>query len=163
MESESGMLLTQFLTRDSSRVHAHSIRDAEVSPQQHSCPVVLMRTGGAAPTADYTTLAEELASHGYVVVGFDAPFRSWVVVFPDGRVITRAPQNNLDLVGGPQADRLANKLVQAWTADTGFALDQLERLSASDASGRFRGRFDIRSSKAYRSIPRSKLSLEDVV
>jgi predicted dienelactone hydrolase len=102
-----------------------------------------MRTGGAALTTDYTTLAEDLASHGYVVVGFDAPFRSWVVVLPDGRVIARAPQNNLDLVGGPQADQLANKLVQTWTADTSFALDQLEGLNRSDPLGRFLGRLDM--------------------
>jgi dienelactone hydrolase len=143
IEDQSGLLLSQFLTRDLSRVHAHSIRDAEVSPQQHSYPVVLMRTGGAALTTDYTTLAEDLASHGYVVVGFDAPFRSWVVVLPDGRVIARAPQNNLDLVGGPQADQLANKLVQTWTADTSFALDQLEGLNRSDPLGRFLGRLDM--------------------
>ena len=74
-----------------------------------------MRPGLAALTTDYTTLAEDLASHGYVVVGFDAPYRSEVVVFPDGRVITRAPQNNADLVSGPQQEELANKLVQAWT------------------------------------------------
>jgi len=139
---ESGVLLT-LLTRDLSRVHAHSIRDAEVSPEQHSYPVVLMRTGGAALTADYTSLAEDLASHGYVVVGFDAPYRSWVVVFPDGRVITRLPQNDMDLVGGTQADQLANKLVRAWTADTSFALDELERLNKSDPSGRFLGRLDM--------------------
>jgi dienelactone hydrolase len=139
---EGGGLLT-LLTRDLSRVHAHSIRDAEVSPQQHSYPVVLMRTGGAALTIDYTSLAEDLASHGYVVVGFDAPYRSWVVVLPDGRVIARAPRNNMDLVGGPQADQLANKLVRAWTADTGFALDQLERLNKSDPSGSFLGRLDM--------------------
>src|SRR5882724_2673966 len=140
LERQSGVLLMQFLTRDLSRVLTHSISDAEVSPQQHSYPVVLMRGGGAALTTDYTTLAEDLASHGYVVVGFDAPFRTWVVVLPDGRVIARAPQNHLDLVGGREADRLANTLVQAWTADTGFALDQLERLNASDLSGRFLGR-----------------------
>jgi dienelactone hydrolase len=29
-------------------------------------------------------LAEDLASHGYIVAGFDAPFRTNVVVFPDG-------------------------------------------------------------------------------
>jgi len=143
IEDRSGVLLSQFVTRDLSRVHAHSIRDAEVSHQQHSYPVVLMRTGGSAPTTDYTSLAEDLASHGYVVVGFDAPYRSWVVVFPDGRVIARAPQNNMDLVGGPQADELANKLVAAWTADTRFALDQVERLNTSDPTGRFLGRLDM--------------------
>jgi dienelactone hydrolase len=138
-----GGVLRSLLTRDLARVHAHSVRDAEVSPQQRSYPVVLMRTGGAAPTTDYTSLAEDLASHGYVVAGFDAPYRTWVVVLPDGRVIARAPQNNMDLVGGPQADQLANKLVRAWTADTGFALDQLERLNTSDPSGRFLGRLDM--------------------
>ena len=142
IERQGGVLLA-LVSRDLSRVHAHSIRDAEVSPQQHSYPVVLMRTGGSTPTTDYTSLAEDLASHGYVVAGFDAPYRSWVVVFPDGRVIARAPQNNLDLVSGPQADQLANKLVEVWTADTSFALDELERLNTSDPSGRFLKRLDM--------------------
>src|ERR1700736_6350012 len=102
-----------------------------------------MRAGLAALTTDYTTLSEDLASHGYVVMGFDAPYRSFVVVFPDGRVIARAPQNNADLVDGLEKEQLANKLVQAWSADMGFALDQLERLNVSDPSGRFLGRLDM--------------------
>jgi len=143
LESQRGVLLTQFLTRDLSRVRSHSFRDAEVSPQQRSYPVVLMRAGLAALTTDYTSLAEDLASHGYVVLGFDAPYRSFVVVFPDGRVIARAPQNNADLVSEAQQEELANKLVQAWVTDTGFALDQLERLNTSAPSGRFLGRLDM--------------------
>jgi dienelactone hydrolase len=102
-----------------------------------------MRTGGAAPTTDFTSLNEDLASHGYVVVGFDAPFRSWVVVRSDGSVVERSPQNDMDLVAGRQADELANKLAIAWSSDTSFALDQLEKLNASDPSGRFQGKFDM--------------------
>jgi len=102
-----------------------------------------MRAGLAALTTDYTALAEDLASHGYVVVGFDAPYRSLIVVFPDGRVIARAPQNNADLVSGPQQEQLATNLVQAWSADMRFALDQIERLNASDPSGKFVGRLDM--------------------
>ncbi len=131
------------LTRDLSRIQTHSFRDVELSPQRRSYPVVLMRPGGAAPTTDYTSLAEDLASHGYVVIGFDAPFRSWVFVRSDGTVIERSPQNYMDLVGGSQADQLANKLVRAWTADASFVLDQLERLNASDPSGKFLGRLDM--------------------
>jgi len=41
---------------------------------------------------NYSTLAEDLASHGYVVVAFDAPYRTGQVVFPDGRVIARTPE-----------------------------------------------------------------------
>ena len=143
LERQSGAVLTQFLTRDLSRVRAHSIRDAEISPQQRSYPVVFMRAGLAALTTDYTTLAEDLASHGYVVVGFEAPYRSFVVVFPDGRVIARTAQNNADLLGGPQQEQLANKLLRAWSADVGFAMNQLEWLNASDPSGRFLGRLDM--------------------
>ena len=66
-----------------------------------------------------------------------------MVVLPDGRVIARAPQNNADLVSGSEQEQLANKLVQAWSADTGFALDELERLNTSDPSGRFLGRLDM--------------------
>jgi predicted dienelactone hydrolase len=117
--------------------------DPEVSPQQPAYPVVVMRAGLAALTTDYTSLAEDLASHGYVVVGIDAPYRSFVVVLPDGRVIARAPQNNADLVGGAQQEQLANKLVQAWSADLSLALDHLERLNESDPSGRFVGRLNL--------------------
>jgi dienelactone hydrolase len=142
-EDQRGMLLTKFLGRDLSRVHAHSILDAELSPEQRLYPVVLMRAGLAAQVANYTSLAEDLASRGYVVVGFDAPYRTSVVVSPDGSVIARAPQNNVDLVSGSDQEQLATKLVQAWSADMGFALDQIERLNTSDPSGKFLGRLDM--------------------
>jgi dienelactone hydrolase len=145
LQRHGGVLLTQFLTRDLSRVRAHSIRDAEVSPQLPSYPVILMRAGLAALTTDYTALAEDLTSHGYVVVGFDAPFRTIVVVLPDGRVIERTPQNDADLLSGPQQEQLANKLVQTWSSDMGFALDQLEELNTADPTGRFLGRLDVQT------------------
>ena len=73
VEHQRGKLLTDFLTRDLSRVRTHSLHDAEVSTQQPSYPVVLMRAGLSGLVTGYTSLAEDLASHGYVVVGFDAP------------------------------------------------------------------------------------------
>src|SRR5438445_11803055 len=102
-----------------------------------------MRGGHSALTTDYTTLAEDLASHGYVVVRFDAPYRTFITVLPDGTVIARSPKNNAELVSGQEKVDLANKLVQAWSSDMGFAVDQLERLNASDVSGRFLGRLEM--------------------
>ncbi len=95
-EGQSGVLLT-LLTRDPSKVHAHSLRNADVSPQQRSYPVVILRAGASLEVASYSTLAEDLASHGYVVVGIDAPYRTGTVAFPDGRVMTRMPENNPEL------------------------------------------------------------------
>jgi predicted dienelactone hydrolase len=142
---DRGTLLSNFLTRDLAKVHGHSARNPDVSPQQPSYPVVILRGGASAEVANYTTLAEDLASHGYVVVGFDAPYRTLEVVFPDGRVMRRLPANNPELCAEqPQAQQgsCMSKLLAAWTADIGFALDQLQRMNA-DASGKFTGRLDM--------------------
>jgi predicted dienelactone hydrolase len=136
----------RLLTRDLSKVHAHSIRDSEVSAQQRSYPVVIMRAGASLEVWNYTTLAEDLASHGYVVVGFDAPYRTFTVVFPDGRVVRRIAENNPELClekTGEERDHCATRLLAAWTADMAFVLDRLEQLNASDASGKFTGRLDM--------------------
>jgi predicted dienelactone hydrolase len=102
-----------------------------------------MRGGHSALTADYTCLAEDLASHGYFVVGFDAPYRTFVTVLSNGKVIARSTQNNAELVGGAEQQRVAERLVQDWSPDMSFALDQLQQLNASDPSGRFRGRLNL--------------------
>jgi predicted dienelactone hydrolase len=92
----------------------------------------------------YSTLAEDLVSHGYVVVGFDAPYRTGEVVFPGGRVIERRPENNPELFSGEALTRLADRLLAAWTGDISFVLDRLARLNASDdPSSKFTGRLDM--------------------
>jgi predicted dienelactone hydrolase len=143
VERARGPLISNFLTRDLSRVHAHAVQDAEVSSGQPRYPVVIMRVGASAYVVGYSTLAEDLASHGYVVVCFDAPYRTQVVVFPDGREVVRARENDPEAVQGSEQDRLADRLVSAWAADTTFVLDRLERLNAGDPPGKFGDRLDL--------------------
>jgi predicted dienelactone hydrolase len=94
-------------------------------------------------TTGYTTLAEDLASHGYIVVGFDAPYRTSVVVFPDKHVVTRPPANDPDNLRRDQADRLINRLLPMWTSDTKFVVSQLQRLNTADPFNKFTGRLDM--------------------
>lgn len=137
-------LITRFLTRDLSKVRTHSTPDSDVSQQQRSFPVLIMRAGASSEVANYSTLAEDLASHGYIVVGFDAPYRTGVAVFPDGRVIAGTPENNPErCLGQEQQEPCANRLLAAWTADIAFVLDRLEQLNVSDASAPFTGRLDV--------------------
>lgn len=143
LNQQRGWFLTNFLWRDFSRVHAHSREAPPLEPSQRSYPVLFMRAGAAAEIAGYSSLAEDLASHGYVVVGFDAPYRSTMVVFPDGRSVARTSQNNADLLSGNQQKQLGIELVRAWSSDMGFALDQMKQLDASDPSDRFKGRLDL--------------------
>jgi dienelactone hydrolase len=140
----SAPLMFRLLTRDPAKVHGHSLRDSDLSPQQRSYPLLIMRAGASAPVVNYSTLAEDLASHGYVVVGFDAPYRTNVVVFPDGRAMTRRPENNPEAAfGAADSTRLINRVLSAWTGDITFVLDRLQRLNASDSSGKFKGRLDM--------------------
>jgi predicted dienelactone hydrolase len=112
-------------------------------PAQQTFPVVNLRGGLSAQITTYTTLAEDLASHGYVVTGIDAPYRTSSVVFPDGRVIKRTEQNDLELYSEQDMPRVVLKLLAAWTSDIGFALDRLAQLSAGNPSGRFTGHLDM--------------------
>ena len=136
--------LLRLLTRDPSRVREYSVPDASLASDERAYPVLVMRGGASAPVANYSTLALDLASHGFVVVGFDAPFRTGRVVFPDGRAFARLPANNPELAfGRADSASLMNRLLDAWTSDIGFALDRLSRLNAADSSGRFTGRLDV--------------------
>jgi predicted dienelactone hydrolase len=144
-EAAGGANIWTLLTRDVSKVRGHSWRGAEVSPQQRSYPVVIMRAGASSGVLNYSTLAEDLASHGYVVVGFDAPYRTGRVVFPDGRIIGRTNQNNPEACVVPdrvRMERCVGRVVTAWAGDIAYVLDRLARLNASDSSGKFTGRLD---------------------
>ena len=142
-ESSLGTLMREYLNRDFALIHTNSFIDPAVSPEQTAYPVVIIRSGGGALTTELSTLAEDLASHGYCVVGFDAPYRSSFVVFPDGHVVTRQSANNPETMSYEAGKQLANKLLPMWTSDAAFVVDQLERLNKSDPSQKFTGRLDM--------------------
>jgi dienelactone hydrolase len=144
LAEDSGVLMSLFLTRDLALVRTHSTSAPDVSPEQRSYPVVIMRAGGGALTTDFTTLAEDLASHGYIVVGFDAPYRTFVVVLSDHRVVSRPPTNDPENLPADQANRLINRLLLMWTSDTAFVVSQMQHLNAADPSGKFTSRLDMR-------------------
>jgi predicted dienelactone hydrolase len=145
LEQHEGFILARLLSRDLTRVETHSWTDAEVSSEQAMYPVIILRAGGGALSSDYTTLAEDLASHGYIVVSLDAPSRTVITAFPDGRVATRASGGDFDrMLPSSATQHLATQLMSVWIADLKFVLDQLLELNANDPTGRFKGRFDMR-------------------
>jgi predicted dienelactone hydrolase len=146
LERHEGFILGKLLSRDLTRVETHSWIDAEVSSEQAKYPVVILRAGGGALSSDYTTLAEDLASHGYIVVSFDAPYRTVITAFPDGRVAIRAAGGDFDrMPSSSTTQHLATQLMNVWIADLKFVLDQLQELNANDPTGRFKGRFDMQN------------------
>jgi predicted dienelactone hydrolase len=131
--------MTHVFTRDLSKVRVHSVSDAPMSSAKRTYPIAVMRTGSSALTLQYTTLAEDLASHGFVVVGFDAPYRTQLVVLPSEEVKYRLPQNDPEEV--PMAQ--VNRLLMMWTEDVSFVLDRLQVLNDQDDRGLLTHRLDL--------------------
>ena len=144
LADHAGVLLTEFLSRDPSKIRAHSLEGVGLAPDRLTYPVIILRSGIGALALDYTTLAEDLASHGYIVVGADTPYSTTVVVLPDGRVIEKTTEGNPGdaPITEAERDRLLNALVTVWVADTTLLVDQLTRLN-DDPSSAFTGRLDL--------------------
>lgn len=138
----AGILMTDFLNRDLAKVHVDAFSNARVAAYPVRFPVVLLLAGNGALVTFYTALAEDLASHGYDVIGPEAAYRTSVVVLPDGTALYRPPSNNPEDLPPSQATARATRLVKMWSSDLAFVLDQLATFDDSPG-GRFTGRLDL--------------------
>ena len=71
-----------------STVRTNAVSDATPAGRQRALPLVVLSPGFTNPRSTLTALAEDLASHGYVVAGIDHTYESFATAFPDGRVTT---------------------------------------------------------------------------
>jgi predicted dienelactone hydrolase len=71
-----------------STVETNAVSGARPAGRQHSLPLVVLSPGFTSSRSTLTGLAEDLASHGYVVAGIDHTYESYATAFPDGRVTT---------------------------------------------------------------------------
>lgn len=113
------------------RVRVHAFSEAPLAEAARRYPVILFSHGLGALAAMYTTFLENLASHGFIVVGVDHPFFSTAFQMPDGRTVRNLSR---------QAFRQRDVIAQA--ADLSFVLNALDLLNAR-ASQPFYGRMDL--------------------
>jgi hypothetical protein len=106
---------------DWSATTTHAYPDAPVDRRAGTLPVVLYSPGLGEPRTWSTTLVEQLASYGYLVVTIDNTYESPEVQFPDGR---------LEVLTDPQPTvAWVTKLITTRSADTSFVLDQLTAIN----------------------------------
>ncbi len=103
---------------------------APVARGRRPRPVVLYSPGVGDPRTWGTTLIEDLASRGYIVVTIDHTYDATAVQFPDGHVAKSVFP--AVLAGGPPTSAFFRKVVQAREDDTRFVLDELGVLDAGD-------------------------------
>ncbi len=124
-------------------IHAHAVADAPVSAAQTAYPVLIFEPGLGPTVSDYTTLLEDLASHGYVIIAVNPTYSSAAVVFADGHIVEQSTAGGIpDNASVAETAQIAGRLVQVWAGDMIFAMDQAQRLNA-DPDSAFAGRLDL--------------------
>ncbi len=103
-----------------STVRANAVSDATPAGRQRSLPLVVLSPGFTSPRSTLTALAEDLASHGYVVAGIDHTYESFATAFPDGRVTTCLARETPRRGTG-----FWEKVVAGRAADVCFVLNEL--------------------------------------
>lgn len=100
-----------------SRTRTNAVKDA--APAGEKLPLVVLSPGFTKPVSTLTSLAEDLASRGYVVAGIDHTYESYATTFPDGRIAgCLACDSDTDPGFG-------TGVVQGRAADVSFVLDRL--------------------------------------
>jgi predicted dienelactone hydrolase len=66
---------------------SHAVENAPVAKSPEHFPVVLFSHGLGSTGFAYTSLIEDLVSHGYVVTSIEHTYTAMAVVFPNGRVV----------------------------------------------------------------------------
>jgi len=94
--------------------------DAIPAGRHGAYPLVVLSPGFTNPRSALTALAEDLASHGYVVAGIDHTYESFATAFPDGRVTTCLARETRRRGTG-----FWEKVVAGRAADVSFVLTEL--------------------------------------
>jgi dienelactone hydrolase len=112
---------------DWAATRTHAYEDAPAERAAGPFPVVCYSPGAGDPRSLGTTLCDELASHGYVVVTVDHTYDASAVEFPGGRVETSVLPAEY-AKASPDEDRiraLLEKTLAVRVADSRFLLDAL--------------------------------------
>ena len=113
------------LFQDNNAVHTNSIASAPL--QAKSPPVVVLMPGLGNSIAEYSELAEDLASHGYAVVGINPTGSSQVVGFPDGHLVYGTPEGSIAETNVDDWYATASRLVLVWVDDASFVVSALAK------------------------------------
>lgn len=118
---------------------SNSYEDAEVKASETPYPVIILNHGMGTGRLLHASQAENLASHGYVVVAIDHTYNTAATVFPDGHVTSFNTDEKMDM----DRNTSSNLLLEVWTQDVEFVLKQMKELNSGGIQSRFNGKLDM--------------------
>jgi pimeloyl-ACP methyl ester carboxylesterase len=129
-----------FLFQSVYSIHVHAT-DAPLSIQGGPFPVLIFEPGLGPLIPEYTTLAEDLASRGYLVFGLNPTYSASITLL-DGQVIQGSNLGTIPDDADPElVQQRGDGLVQVWATDDRFAIDESIRLN-NDPDSPFFDRLD---------------------
>lgn len=137
-QSGFGEILTHKLTN----VQTNSYTDVPMSKSQKAYPVIILEPGLGRASYDYSSIAEDLASHGYIVLSSTPTYLADLAVFENGRIATAASSTKLSENETALSPNSLAKLVQLrdiYAGDISYLLtkaEQINVLTGSDWAGR---------------------------
>jgi dienelactone hydrolase len=130
---DSGM---PYLQQNFKTIQNHSFQGVPLSTTQSTYPLIVFEPGMGNIVFNYTTLAENLASQGYIVVGINPTYSSRYVVFSDGSVAYRTtkgsiPENNIT---DKQMNDIGSRLMKTWTGDMKFGINKIGEMNTEQGN-----------------------------
>lgn len=117
----------------------HSLKNAPLASVNSSYPVILFSPGFGSPARLYTSLCEELASNGFIVLALNYPYVTSPVLFDDGRVILPTKKFEELKTNKEKKDQATLEEMETWVKDIQYVISQLSVLNRND---RFAGKID---------------------
>jgi len=133
------------LTNRLKALRAHSREGLPLATRPSRFPVIIFAPGGGQKALAYTTLLEDLASHGYVVAAIEPPYNAPAMQFPNGRTIGRLAPADRGWEEPKTRDdqpRIYEQMVLHWARDMSFVLDRITELNKASQS-LFADRLDV--------------------
>ncbi|CAI6046498.1 hypothetical protein PAECIP112173_01217 [Paenibacillus sp. JJ-100] len=131
----SSLKLPEFVLDYWKYSHSNSYENVEILSSTTPYPVVLLSHGMGTSRVLQASQAENLASHGFIVVTIDHTYSTFATLFPDGRVTGYTTKmTTID-------DR--REIGNIWTKDVEFVIDQIENLNSGAIDSQFKGKIDV--------------------
>jgi dienelactone hydrolase len=134
----------------SGKIRPHAIDHAPVANTPRKFPVVLFSHGLGSTSFEYTSLIEELVSHGYVVAAVEHTYTALAVAFPNGRIVPfRQEPIAPDLSADERFKRMMASVgigISTGASDLVFVLNRLEKMNEAGAQHFvLSGRLDLKN------------------
>ena len=121
---------------------SNSYLAAPIAPSNKPYPVLIFSSGGGGPAVTNSALIENLASHGYVVVGMNYTYSTHPVAFPDGRII-RGVDTISKLPTREERHAARGLEQQKMVDDIAFVISELTRINQHDDQNILTGALDL--------------------